>query len=155
MKKKTWISAIILIIILEGVGFLSGYLSGDIAAEYVQLIKPPFAPPGWLFAVVWPVLYALMGIAVSIIYRDDGEESNTALFWFFVQLLFNFSWSIIFFRFGAYWIALIILVILDILVAYTIYLFYKINKTAGLLLVPYLIWILFATYLNLGFALLN
>lgn len=155
MKKKTWVSAIIFIILLEGIGFLSSYLSGDIAAHYAQLIKPPFAPPGWLFGVVWPVLYALMGIAVSIIYRDDSKESNTALFWFFVQLLFNFSWSIIFFRFGAYWIALIVIIILDILVAYTIYRFYKINETAGRLMIPYLIWILFATYLNLGFAMFN
>lgn len=155
VNKKHLLLALVCIALTQAVGFLSSYLSGDITAQYRTLIKPPFAPPGIVFAIVWPILYTLMGIAVSFIYREKTDASNQAFFWYLLQLLINFSWSIIFFRLEAYWAALLVLIVLNITVFHTITLFRKVNKTAAYLMIPYQIWILFAAYLNLGFALLN
>lgn len=155
MKKKEWITLVIFILIIEAVGYLSSMLSGDISAAYNLLIKPPFSPPGIVFGIVWPILYALLGAAGYLIYRENSEESSQVFMWYLIQLLLNFSWSIIFFRFQAYWVALLVLILMDIITAYIIMKSRKINKYASLLMIPYLIWILYATYLNLGFALLN
>jgi len=155
MKKKDWIRLAIFVIIIEAIGFLSSTLSGNISAEYRMLIKPPFSPPGIVFSIVWPILYILLGAAASLIYRGKPERNMRAFVWFMIQLVLNFSWSIIFFRFHAYWAALIILILMDIITAYMFSLFKKVNKCASLLLIPYFIWILFATYLNLGIILLN
>ncbi|MGL6199796.1 MAG: TspO/MBR family protein [Lachnospiraceae bacterium] len=155
MKKKEWITLVIFILIIEAIGYLSSMLSGDISAAYNLLIKPPFSPPGIVFGIVWPILYALLGAAGYLIYRENSEESSQVFMWYLIQLLLNFSWSIIFFRFQAYWVALLVLILMDIITAYIIMKSRKINKYASLLMIPYLIWILYATYLNLGFALLN
>lgn len=155
MKKKDWIMLVIFIIIIEGIGYLSSMLSGDISAVYRLLIKPPFSPPGIVFGIVWPILYALLGASGYLIYRENSEESSRVFMWFLIQLVLNFSWSIIFFRLQAYWAALPVLILMDLITAYIIIKSRKINKYASLLMIPYLIWILFATYLNLGFALLN
>jgi len=141
MKKKDWIRLIIFVLIIEAIGFLSSYLSGDISASYRMLVKPPFSPPGFVFGIVWPILYAMLGAAASIIYPEKSAESNRAFMWFMIQLVLNFSWSIVFFRFDAYWIALIILILMDIITAYMISLFKEVNKYASLLLIPYMIWI--------------
>jgi len=156
MKKKEWITLVIFILIIEAIDYLSSMLSGDISAAYNLLIKPPFSPLGIVFGIVWPILYALLGAAGYLIYRENSEESSSQVFmWYLIQLLLNFSWSIIFFRFQAYWAALLVLILMDIITAYIIFKSRKINKYASLLMIPYLIWILYATYLNLGFALLK
>ena len=97
-----------------------------------------------------------MAISVYIIYETtsspDGEKV-TNLYW--LQLFVNFLWPVVFFRFGWYWVAVVVIILLDILVIITMKYFYDIKKTAAYLLIPYLVWILFATYLNIGVAALN
>lgn len=155
-KKRSKSTKVLLFIIgVELVGMLSGLLSGDMKGLYSSLVKPPLSPPGWVFGVVWLVLYALMGIAAYLVYQQKTPESKDAIFWFEIQLGVNFLWSIIFFRYQLFWAAFVAIVLLDLLVIYTIGLFRKIDKTAARLMIPYLLWILFATYLNLGVAILN
>ena len=148
--------------IAEAVGFLSSLLSGVFSGKQAEffdsLVKPPLSPPSWLFGVVWPILYALMGTAAYLIYdsvKGTDFERKRALRFYAAQLLVNFLWSIVFFRFESLVGGLFILLILDILVAITMYKFSKINRLAAWLLIPYLLWILFATYLNIGFVVLN
>ena len=155
IKKKDLILVVICIILIEAVGLFSSFLSGDISEEYRLLIKPPFAPPGMVFKIVLPVLYAMLGVIAAFIYREKSAPSNRAFLWFLIQLLLNFSWSIVFFNLQTYWIALSLLILLDILVSHTISLFWKVKKYAALLMILYLIWNLYAAYLNLGIALLN
>ncbi len=139
-------------------GFLSSMLSGGgQMTTYQTITQPPYAPPGWLFGVVWPVLYILMGIAAYLVYSTCAkqEDKRKALLTYGLQLFVNFSWSIIFFRFQEYGIAAVVLALLLFLVTLTITFFYHVNTTAALLLIPYYLWLLFAYYLNIGVALLN
>lgn len=154
-KKSNILTAIIFIVGTSLAGFLASMLSGNIKEIYAGLIKPPLSPPGWLFGVAWGILYFCMGLAAYLIYRHKTEASTQALFWYYVQLVLNLLWPVVFFRLGLYWAAAVVIVALDVIVAYLLALTKKIDKTAFWLLVPYFLWILFATYLNLGFAVLN
>jgi len=156
MKKIDWIQLLTIILISELVGVLGSLLSGNPGVIYTSFVKPPLSPPGWLFGIIWPVLYLLMSIAAYIIYQTPQtleRKEATTIYW--IQLFVNFLWPIVFFRFEWYWIAVGIIILLDILVLITTLRFYKINKAAGYLMIPYLLWILFATYLNFGIAVLN
>lgn len=116
---------------------------------YGKLIQPEWAPPGWLFGPVWSTLFALMAIAAWLVWRDGGfTKHRGALTLFIVQLIPNVLWSWLFFAWnkGAYAFADILL--LWILIAATIVSFWKINKIAGAMLVPYLLWVSFAAFLN-------
>ena len=157
MKKRPILTILLSIALAEGVGFLSGYLSGDISAVYQSFVQPPFAPPGWLFPIAWGILYALMGIASALIYLNmsDDRTREEALVYYGVQLAVNFSWSIIFFRFRALWLGVVIVLVLDLLVWVTYKKFSKISRTAGTLLIHYLIWLLYATYLTVAIFFLN
>jgi len=156
MKKIDWFQLLTIILITELVGVLGSLLSGNTGEIYISFIKPPLSPPGWLFGVIWPVLYLLMSIAAYIIYQTPQTlERKKATTFYWIQLFVNFLWPIVFFRFEWYWIAVVIIILLDIFVSITTLWFYKINKSAGYLMIPYLIWILFATYLNIGIAVLN
>lgn len=116
--------------------------------------KPLFAPPGWLFPVVWSILYLLMG-AASYIVITSGKPFRRAMTAYYAQLICNFIWPLIFFNMGAYLLSFIWLIALVILVSATIILFYKIAKAAALLILPYMLWLLFAGYLNWGIYMLN
>ncbi len=156
MKKINWFQLIVIILITQLAGLLSNVFSGNIGEIYTSFTKPPLSPPQWLFGVVWPVLYLLMGIAVYLIYQTPQtpeRKKATTLYW--IQLLVNFLWPIVFFRFEWYWVSVAIILLLDVLVLITTVWFYRIKKEAGYLMVPYLLWILFATYLNIGIAVLN
>ena len=156
MKKIDWIQLLTIILISELVGVLDSLLSGNQGVIYTSFVKPPLSPPGWLFGVIWPVLYLLMSIAAYIIYQTPQTlERKEATTFYWIQLFVNFLWPIVFFRFEWYWIAVGVIILLDILVSITTLRFYKINKAAGYLIIPYLLWILFATYLNIGIAVLN
>lgn len=138
-------------------GFLSSLFSGGQRDLYTSLTLPPFAPPPWLFGVVWPILYILMGIAAYLVYISAINQCGKiiALLTYGAQLLVNFSWSIVFFRFQAYGAAVLVLALLLFLVALTLVFFYKISKAAALLLIPYFLWLLVAYYLNIGVFVLN
>ncbi len=156
LKKVNWFQLLSIILITELAGVLSSLSSGNVGQIYASLNKPPLSPPGWLFGVVWPILYLLMGIAAYIIYQaPQSPEREKAINLYWVQLFINFLWPIVFFRFEWFWISVLVILLLDVLVLITTILFYRINKIAGYLMIPYLLWILFATYLNIGIAVLN
>ena len=138
------------------VGGLSALFTMKSMEDFKALNKPPLSPPGWLFPVVWTVLYILMGIASYIVCTSNKPaRSKTALTVYGIQLAFNFLWSIIFFSVKAYLFAFIWLVILLALIIINAVLFYRIDKKAGYLLIPYILWVTFAGYLNLAIYLLN
>lgn len=121
-----------------------------------MLNQPPLSPPAWLFPVVWTLLYTLMGIASYLVaVSEKTYRARTALTVYGVQLAFNFFWSLIFFNLHAYLFAFVWLVLLWLLIIITTVLFYQISRPAGYLLIPYLLWVTFAGYLNLAIALLN
>ncbi|MBR2430520.1 tryptophan-rich sensory protein [bacterium] len=123
---------------------------------YKTLIQPSFQPPSWLFQPVWTILYILMSISLFIYIKEFSIKNKTwGYILFFVQLLLNFSWSPIFFMMKNITLALIIIILLDIVVLLNIIEFNKISKLASKLLIPYFIWIIFATYLNWGYLILN
>lgn len=139
------------------VGSFSAYLTGDSMSMFDLLIKPALSPPGWLFPVVWTILFVLMGIASYLVLTSGKSEDDirTALTVYGVQLAFNFLWSILFFRFGQYLFAFFWLILLELLIIATTVLFYRITKPAGQLMIPYVLWVAFAGYLNLAIYLLN
>lgn len=154
-KLKPLIISILIPFIGAGISTLiSGLNKGDF---YASLQKPPLSPPDWIFAVVWPILYLLMGIACYRVYMKEditGKGSNS-IFIYGIQLLLNFLWPILFFGFKLYGLAFIELIILFIFIIITTIKFYKVDKLAGILLVPYLLWTMFAGYLNFGVWFLN
>lgn len=152
--KIQWKKLILCIAIPLAVGGLSAFLTRDSMETFASLDKPALSPPGWLFPVVWTILYVLMGIA-SYLVLVSGEPNRNALTVYGIQLAFNFFWSIIFFGYEAYLFSFVWLVILWILIFVTMVQFYKISKGAGYLMVPYLLWVTFAGYLNLSIYLLN
>ena len=157
MRKWNWQAFLPWILLTEGTGLLSGILSREGTARYaLEITKPPLAPPGWLFPVVWTVLFALMGISAALIYREEeSKERNRGLNLFIAQLIVNFFWPLIFFNAQTYGFAFVWLLLLWVLVLLMILAFYKVNRTAAWLQVPYLIWLTFAAYLNLAIFVLN
>lgn len=150
MKKRlTYITIAVLICLL--IGFLSSFATQSSVNDwYVGLIKPSFNPPNWVFAPVWTTLYIMMGIAAGIVWSKGFHHIwvKTALYHFGFQLLFNALWSIVFFGLkNPFWAFLVILVLLT-LIMLTIKWFRVVSKAASYLLIPYLLWVCFATLLN-------
>lgn len=136
---------------------LVGGTVGFIISKFIQydnLNKPFLSPPQLAFPIVWTILYILMGISFGILSEKNLLDSESKFLYYF-QLLINALWSIFFFVFEWRLFAFIWIILLDIVVIFMTINFYKKNKLAGLLQIPYIIWILFATYLNLAFYLLN
>lgn len=138
------------------VGGLAALLSGGME-DYGQMVKPPLSPPGWIFPVVWTALYLLMGYASYLVWTSDAPEAQKkqALLLYGAQLLANFIWPLLFFGGRMYLAALVLLVVLWVLILLTIRAFSGISERAGDLLIPYILWVSFAAYLNLGIFLLN
>ncbi|MCI8590229.1 MAG: tryptophan-rich sensory protein [Clostridiales bacterium] len=155
MEKRKFTPYLVSLAISLGTGALSGLLIKDNLWLYQDLQKPPLSPPGWLFGVVWPILYILMGIGAAMIYTTDKTKGENALTVYGTQLFFNFFWGILFFNLNAYLFSFIWLAVLIWLVAYMIIEFCKIKPIAAYLQIPYLIWLLFAGYLNFSIYLLN
>ena len=157
MNWDKWKRYIPWILTSEAVGALSGFLSRSGMKMYESAIaKPQLSPPGWLFPVVWTVLYALMGIGAARIYnREASRERTRGLNLFVAQLIVNFFWTPIFFNAMAFGFAAIWLVLLWILVLWMILTFRKVDPLAAWLQVPYLIWLTFAAYLNFTVWILN
>ncbi len=150
LQRNNIFQLLVFIAVPLAVGFLSARLSGNNMEEYQNLIQPSFAPPGWVFPVVWTMLYILMGIASYRIYSTGSyrPQVKSALFFYGLQLLANFLWSILFFGLQLRGIALLWLIFLWILILITTIKFYRLDKVAGFLMVPYLIWVSFAGILN-------
>ncbi len=146
MKIKNKSSLIISILIPILVGTLSSLFSGSMSIS--MLNKPSFSPPSFLFPVVWTILYILMGISSYIIYSSDNPGKGKAITIYAIQLFFNFFWSILFFGFSQYFPSFLWLIVLILLIIIMIYQFYAIEPLAAYLQIPYLLWCLFAAYLN-------
>jgi benzodiazapine receptor len=156
MKKALGILAFVLI--CEGAGIIGSiFTTPSIPGWYAALAKPPFNPPNWIFAPVWTSLYALMGIAAYLVYEKGlkRNEVKKALAIFAAQLLLNTLWSVVFF--GAHMIlgAAVLIIFLWGLIVATIWLFSRISKAAAYLLVPYILWVSFASVLNISLYVLN
>lgn len=139
------------------VGGLAGLLTRNSMETFAMVKKPPLAPPAWLFPVAWTILYTLMGIASYLVWESDAQpqEKQNAFNVYFYQLIVNFLWPVFFFNLGWYLFAFLWLILLWVLVWITFRRFYEISKLAGVLLIPYLLWLTFAGYLNLGIWYLN
>ncbi len=157
MKKRTWKPYAAWIVFAEAVGGLSGWLSREGMELYQETaFKPPLSPPGWVFPVVWGVLFALMGIGAARVYLSPaGRARSRGLLLFLVQLAFNFCWSLIFFNLRAYGFALLWLLVLWGLILWMTLTFYRADRPAAWLQVPDLLWVAFAAYLNFGTWTLN
>lgn len=137
-------------------GGLATLLSGGMDS-YQVMNQPPLSPPGWIFPVVWTVLYLLMGYASYRIAESDApkEDRRKALVFYGIQLFLNFLWPIVFFGLQWYFAAFGLLLVLWVFIYLTMHFFEQIDEPAENLLIPYLLWVTFAGYLNLGVALLN
>lgn len=136
-------------------GGISSLITMDGFKEYKNFNQPPLSPPSIVFPIVWTILYILMGFASYLIYEKKDTDNKKALTLYAIQLAINFIWPVFFFGFKAYLLSFIILIVLWIFVLLTIISFSKINRTAAILLISYLLWLTFAAYLNLGVYLLN
>lgn len=155
-KNIKWKTPGISIAISLGIGLLATFFVSGMGGSYRMLPKVPLAPPAWLFPVVWTILYTLMGVAAYLVWvAPCSEERNSALLYYAAQLLVNFFWPLIFFRWKAYVTAFFWLVLLWYLVFVTYQKFSKLNRAAGGLLIPYLVWLTFAAYLNLYIAIVT
>ena len=139
------------------VGGLSALITSGAMSDFEAINKPPLSPPGWLFPVVWSVLFILMGIASYLVLTSYAPQDliSRAIKIYAFQLILNFFWSIIFFNLKAYYFAFVWLVVLWLAILFTTSIFYKIRKAAGYLLIPYLLWVTFAGYLNFSIAIMN
>ena len=156
MKKTDWKKRLICWAIPLAVGGLAALLSGGMGS-YKVMNQPPLSPPGWVFPIVWTILYLLMGEA-SYRVLTSGEDMaliRSALKAYIVQLALNFIWPLVFFGGQMYLLAFIILIALWIAIFITLRRFSPLDETAGNLLLPYLLWVTFAGYLNFGVYLLN
>ena len=155
MKPKNISKLIISILICQLAGIIGSLFTSPTDTWYIALNKPYFMPPNWLFAPVWIILYALMGISLYLIWNKDLKKNKIALYIFGIQLVLNSLWSILFFGLKSVFYSFIEIIILWIAIMVTIIKFYKIDKKAGLLLIPYILWTSFAMVLNYYIWILN
>ena len=150
MVKQNWKVYAFWIGLCEAVGVVSGLLSREGIAIYNAAVsKPTFTPPSWVFPVVWTILFALMGIsAVRVTLSAPSKARSWGLNAFIAQLVVNFFWPLFFFNLQAFGFALIWLILLWVLVAAAVWMFRRVDQTAALLLIPYLLWLTFAAVLN-------
>ena len=148
---------LICIAIPLAVGGLSAWLTRGSMDTFAALNKPPLSPPGWLFPVVWTILFVLMGLASYLVLKSGKPQQkvNRALRLYGIQLGVNFFWSVFFFNLSLYLFSFIWLILLWILILVTTIRFRRLSQPAGMLMLPYLLWVAFAGYLNLGISLLN
>lgn len=148
---------VISLIIPLAVGIMSATLSGKGMQDYASMVKPPLSPPAWVFSVAWTILYLMMGFAAYLVCTTEGDlhHKTMAMIFYWVQLLMNFMWSIVFFNWKLYLVAFIWLMVMWMLVILCAYWAFKVNRKTALLLAPYILWLTFAAYLNMGTFILN
>lgn len=158
---KHFLIATGIILLPLAVGLVASALTGNTMMEFGRLKQPPLAPPAWLFPVAWTILYILMGVASYLIYRlnpktkAEKKLQTAELIIYFVQLFFNFMWTIFFFRLEMRWFAFGWLIVMWLMILALICMCAKNRKAAAWCLVPYLLWCTFASYLNIMIAILN
>lgn len=158
--RKFWI-AMGLILLPLMVGLASTSITGNAMMTFGKLNQPPLAPPAWIFPVAWTILYILMGVASYLIYRlnpktkQEKKLQTAELIIYFVQLFFNFMWTILFFKLEMRWFAFGWLIAMWLMILALICMCAKNRKAAAWCLAPYLLWCTFASYLNIMIAILN
>jgi tryptophan-rich sensory protein len=157
MNKQAWKPYLFWILFTEAVGGLAGLLTREATEIYTStIVKPPLSPPAIVFPIVWAILYALMGIGAARVWLAPLSPARTrSIRLFLLQLGFNFFWSILFFNFQAFGFAFFWLAVLWILIVRMTLSFYEVDRLASWLQLPYLLWVLFAAYLNFGVWKLN
>lgn len=157
MKKKKTLSLVLCVLIPLAVGGLSAFITRRGMADFAQMAKPPLTPPAIVFPIVWTVLYVLMGVASWLVLQSSAGKDTVskALKRYGEQLFFNFFWSVFFFSLSVYYAAFLWLIALWVMILLTLLSFWKIRPAAGALMLPYLVWVTLAGYLNLSVALLN
>jgi len=148
---------LLLIVVIETIGIVSGFLGNSASTQFEGLIKPGFSPPSWVFPVVWTILYFLMALALYRVLLGGGmgKDRKQAVLIFGIQLFLNFIWTPIFFGFNLYGAAFLVLLLLLVFILWTTIAFSKIDKLAALLMIPYIIWVSFAGLLNYYIWILN
>lgn len=156
MQKIKLTDLLIFVVAAELVGAVSALFSGGNFREYYDaLVRPPIAPPGWVFPVAWGLLYALMGTAAYLVYLNAHDLRTAALKLYLLQLFVNFLWSPVFFGAKQLIPAAVIAGVLLVTVTLTTVAFFRVSETAGALMLPYLCWSAYALYLSVGYAVLN
>lgn len=157
MTKINWLKLVGAILICQATGWIGAiFTAKSVSTWYLTLNKSSLNPPGWLFAPVWTLLFLLMGISLYLVWQGRGGKlKNLALNIFFVQLVLNVLWSFCFFYLQNPLAGFIEIIILWLFILLTIVYFYKLNKVAAYLLIPYILWVSFAAVLNLSLYLLN
>lgn len=149
------LKSFIVSILIPNLFGLFGSLIGNVSQGFDAMVKPYFMPPAIVFPIVWTILYILMGISSYIIYSSNSEDKKSALTIYSIQLIINSLWTFFFFNLEWYLFSFIWILIMIFFVVIMIYKFYKINRLAGLLQLPYLVWLVFASILNFSVYLLN
>ena len=155
MLKNKFFSLILFFIITFSASFIGGLTSISFKEPwYSQLIKSDFNPPDWIFAPVWTTLYLMMTLAIWFFWHSKKRDTNT-VYIYFIHIVFNTTWSIVFFGLHQIFLALIILMILILLIIILIIRFKRVNFVSYYLMIPYLLWCCYALFLNLNLYLLN
>ncbi len=152
MKKPKWLLLLYFILTPIILSFVIQLLIPNLK-EYYSGLEKPFNLPSYVFPIAWNILYVLMGIAAYLVYTEKGY--NNSIKFYYIQLFFNVLWTLIFFGFHWMLVSVIWIITLLILVVITAYKFYKDKKVSGYLFIPYILWLLFATYLNIAIYILN
>jgi tryptophan-rich sensory protein len=157
MTKSHFAKLIVALILPLSIGAFAGMFTSKAIPEwYATLNRPSFNPPNWLFGPVWTTLYLLMGISLYMIWKQEKSKvRNLAMLVFLIQLALNFAWSFIFFYFNKIGFAFAEIIILWVSIVLMIILFYRIKPLAAYINIPYLVWVSFASMLNLSYYLLN
>ena len=153
MKILKLLGCIVLAEVAGGIGAI--FTTPAIGSWYATLTKPGFNPPNYLFAPVWTALFALMGVGLYLVWQAKSKEKKSAYIIFFIQLVLNILWSVIFFGLKQTGLAFIEIVALWVVILVNIIYFWKINRWAGIVLVPYIMWVSFASVLNFALYSLN
>ena len=158
MEKNELFHLILSIIICQMAGIIGSiFTAGSVTSWYPTLVKPSFSPPGFYIGLIWIVLFTLMGISLFLIWRETPSNPATriALYFFAAQLIVNVLWSVAFFGMRSPISGLVVIAFLWVLILITIIKFWPINRTAALLLIPYIVWVSIAAYLNFSIWRLN
>ena len=145
------------ILVPLSIGGLASVLSNEMMKQYHFFNKPPLSPPGWLFPIAWTILYITMGIASYYIVVSTAQKSEklTAIALYIAQLALNFYWPILFFNYSLFLPAFFVLLAMLIITVICTWKFFRLSRTAGLLMIPYIVWTVFAAYLNLSVYILS
>ena len=155
MLKNKFLSFVLFFFITYSASFIGGMVTISFKEPwYSQLVKPNFNPPDWIFAPVWTTLYLMMTLAIWFFWHSKNKDINT-IYIYFIHIVFNTTWSIVFFALHQIFLALIVLLILICLIIILILRFKRVNIVSSYLMIPYLLWTTFALFLNLNLLILN